>query len=69
MTSSALMHGMFVRTQWLCTLGVQYINDKRLGTDLVTLSIKHLAKTAIVVEPFLIQHEREYYLAIDGYQW
>ena len=40
--------------------------DKRLGTDLVTLSIKH---SAIVVEPFLIQPEREYYLAIDGYRW
>ena len=35
---------------------------KRLGTDLVTLSIKH---SAIVVEPFLIQSD----LAIDGYRW
>ena len=33
--------------------------EKRLGTDLVTLSIKH---SAIVVEPFLIQSD----LAIDG---
>ena len=40
--------------------------NKRLGTDLVTLSIK---QSAIVVEPFSVQPMREYYLAIDGYRW
>ena len=40
---------------------LMYIYNKRLGTDLVTLSIKH---SAIVVEPFLIEPD----LAIDGYR-
>ena len=52
-------------------MSTQYVNHKRLGTDPVTLSIKH---SAIVVTSWLshdrwYQQSRRYISVIDSISW